>query len=120
MSQLQTYLDDKKIKPQTLLNRSTRIESEDEEATKAAAARAEHRKKQQNSNYGEANLAKPRSGRALSKRQLDTLLAGGATTKRVRAKLVRALASLAGEGADLAALRKLVAPVPEKKAAAAE
>jgi hypothetical protein len=120
MSQLESYLTSKKIKPQTVINRSARIELATEEDLKAADARAEHRAKAQNGNYGEANIAKPKSGRGLSPRQLETLMAGGATTKRARAKLVRALASLAGDGADVAELKKLVAPIPTKKEKAAE
>jgi hypothetical protein len=120
MSTLESYLTQKKIKPQTLLNKSAAIELAGDEDQELLAKRAEHRAKAQNGNYGEANLAKPKSGRGLSKLQLEELMAGKPASKRARAKLVRALAAIAGEGADLAALKKLVAPVPPKKDKSAE
>lgn len=118
MSNLATFISSKKIKPQTILNKSAALEAHGLEDLDLVAKRAAHRAKNQNGNYGEASLAKPKSGRGLSKAQLDTLLAGGASSKRARAKLVRVLAAISGT--DAAELKKMVAPVPPKKEKAAD
>ena len=103
MSALGTFLESKKIKPAALLAASNRLESRKPEDHALVAARLDAKT---NKKEGAAPIAKPKSGRGLSKKLLDAALAGGQITKRARAKTLRAAALLLEKAKDTAPTMK--------------
>lgn len=95
-STLKTFVDSKTLKPEAILAASNRLEAWGNDGRWAASQRAAKRRGQ-----GEAKpdpkvnkyeaIAKPASGRPISKQQLTYALDGKPLPKKVRAKIVRAV-----------------------------
>jgi len=92
MSALAAFLESKKLKSEAVYWASTRIESRGEEDHKLALARAA--KKGEKKEAGAEAIAKPKSGRGFSRKQLEAALAGKAITRRARAKVLRSVNAL--------------------------
>ena len=107
MSSLGTFLESKKIKPEALRWTSIRLEARGAEDLVLAGKRAERRqaKKEGSKEVGEP-IAKPKSGRGLTKKQLATALAGRPITRLARSKALRAVTAL---------LEKAKEPAPTMK-----
>jgi hypothetical protein len=91
MSALGSFLESKSIKTGALLAASRRLEARTPADHELVLKRDE---KKRTKKEGGEPIAKPRSGRGLSKKQLDAALAGKGLTKRARAKTLRALTAL--------------------------
>ena len=89
MSALSSFLESKNLKSESLFWASERIERQGDEDKKLAVARAEKRAKKDAA--GGEPIAKPKSGRGFSRKQLAAALAGQALTKKARAKVLRAV-----------------------------
>ena len=94
MSALSTFLESKKITVGSLLAASNRLEARSPEDHALVIARVDAKK---NKKEGAAPIAKPKSGRGVSKKIIDAALAGGSITKRARAKILRAASHLVVE-----------------------
>jgi hypothetical protein len=103
MSSLAAFLESKKLKSEAVYWASTRIEARSEEDHKLATARAA--KKEKKDPAAEA-IAKPKSGRGFSRKQLETALAGKAITRRARAKVLRSINALLEKAKQPAATMK--------------
>ena len=114
MSALGTFLESKKITVGSLLAASNRLETRSPEDHALVLARVEAKK---NKKEGAAPIAKPKSGRGVSKKIVDVALAGGAITKRARAKILRAATHLVVEKQKEAAptVKDLFGDEPVKK-----
>jgi hypothetical protein len=91
MSALSAFLESKKLKSESIFWASARIESRGEEDHKLAQARAERKAKK---DPAAAPVAKPKSGRGFTRKQLADALAGKALPKRARAKVLRSINAL--------------------------
>ncbi len=109
---LQDLLDSRNLTIDKVLRRSARLEAHDEADLELVDRRAAHRAEKQNGNYAAAGIAKPKSGRGLTRGQLASAVAGRALPRRVRAKLMRVLFQVVGDGVDAATLDHLVARRP--------
>jgi hypothetical protein len=93
MSQFGDYVRAKNLTADRIFYSSARIEGHRVEDRKLRVDREELRRKG-STDYAGAGVAKPRSGRGLSRRRIAAALAGQPQAPRVRAKLRRAVAAL--------------------------
>jgi hypothetical protein len=114
MSALSTFLESKKITVGSLLAASNRLETRTPEDHALVLARVDAKK---NKKEGAAPIAKPKSGRGVSKKIVDVAVAGGAITKRARAKILRAASHLVVEKKKEAAptMKDVFGDEPAKK-----
>jgi hypothetical protein len=120
MSALSAFLESKSLKSEAIFWASARVENRGEEDNKLATARAEKRAKKE---AGGEPIAKPKSGRGFSRKQLAEALAGKSLTKRGRAKMLRSINLLLEKAKQPAATMKDIfgeekAKVGESKVAA--
>lgn len=90
MSALQSFLDSKGLKKESLYWASQRLEGHDEASIAKAVARTSHKAAKKEGALPE----KPKSGRGFSLTHLEEALAGKALPKKVRGKFLRAANSL--------------------------
>ena len=105
MSALSAFLESKKLKSESIFWASARIELRGEEDHKLAIARAEKKAKK---DPAAAPVAKPKSGRGFSRKQLAEALEGKALPKRARAKILRSINTLLEKAKAPAATMKEV------------
>jgi hypothetical protein len=94
MSALSSFLESKKITVGSLLAASNRLEARGPEDHELARAREAARRDKKE---GAAPVAKPKSGRGVSKKIVDAALAGTSITRKARAKILRAASHLVVE-----------------------
>jgi hypothetical protein len=92
MSSLAAYLEKNQIKPVVLRRTSDRLEARSDADHDLARARVAQKGEKKE---GAAPVAKPKSGRGLSEKQLALALAGKAVTRRTRTKALRAASAIA-------------------------
>ena len=88
MSALSSFLESKSIKSEAIFWISIRIEGRTEEDYKLATDRAAKKEKK---DPAAPAIAKPKSGRGFSRKQLAEGLEGNALPKRARAKILRSI-----------------------------
>jgi len=125
MSRFAETIQAKSISPEQILRWSVRNEQHRAEDRAMRLRREELRRAGKPNGYAEAGIAKPRSGRPLSRWLVEAALAGRPLTPRVRTKLRRAITALAGEVSfeqlfgDVGTRRAQEAPAPHGEAAPA-
>ena len=99
MSKFAEYVQTKGLTAEKIFYSSARLERHRVEDRKLRVQRRKLRRSGQGAKsegYAEAGLAKPRSGRGVSRQRIDAALAGQPLPSMVRAKLVRAVAAMVG------------------------
>jgi hypothetical protein len=105
MSSLSAYLESKNIKPESLRRVSERLEARTDADRALASARAA-RKAEKDKKEAGPPIAKPKSGRGVTEKQLATALAGKPVTRRTRSKMLRAATALAEKAKEPAPTMK--------------
>ncbi|MCP3161613.1 hypothetical protein [Myxococcus qinghaiensis] len=93
MGAFQQFLTEKQIASDTLLRLSRQLEAQADTDRALKRKRSDKRREKdtQGKSYAELSLPKPKSGRGVSKQQLQAALADLPLPRRVRGKLVRAV-----------------------------
>jgi len=123
MGTFKQFLDEKQLKPETLVRLSGQLEARAEDDRKLAKQRSDKRrdKEQQAKPYAELGIGKPRSGRGVSVQQVTAALEDQPLPAKVRGKLVRAVnAVLSKKGGQPVDFKALFGEVPVRKGAAAK
>src|SRR5438045_2867354 len=94
MSTFSVFLEQKKITPPMILRASARLEAPGKEGRTLLRNRAAKRRTQPPQSYADAGLAKPESGRGRGAAHIRAALSDQPLPRKVRAKLVRAIAAL--------------------------
>ena len=97
MSKFAEYVQAKNLTVDKIFYSSQRLERHRVEDRKLRVQREELRRSGQGNKYAEAGVAKPRSGRGVSRQRIVAALAGEPLTSTVRAKLTRAVVALAAQ-----------------------
>jgi hypothetical protein len=112
MSQFATYVQEKNLSVDQIFYSSARIERHRVEDRDLRVRREALRRQGQGSAYADAGIAKPRSGRGVSRQRIAAALAGEPMAPRVRAKLARAVAALVNRrGVETPDVRQLFGDV---------
>ncbi len=123
MGTFKQFLDEKQLKPETLVRLSSQLEARAEDDRKLAKQRSDKRrdKEKQGKPYAELGLGKPKSGRGVSVQQVTAALEDQPLPPKVRGKLVRAVnAVLSKKGAQPVDFKALFGDVAVRKGAAAK
>ena len=112
MSQFASYVQEMNLSVDKIFYCSARIERHRVEDRNLRVRREALRRQGQGNGYGDAGVAKPRSGRGVSRQRIEAALAGHPLAPRVRAKLTRAVAALVTRtGGEMPDLRRLFGDV---------
>jgi hypothetical protein len=115
MNQFAEYVHAKNLTVDKIFYSSARLERHRVGDRKLRVRREELRRSGKGSSYAEAGVAKPRSGRGVSRQRIEAALAGQPLTSTVRAKLTRAVAALAGQsGGELPTSAQLFGDVQSR------
>jgi hypothetical protein len=123
MGTFKQFLDEKQLKPETLVRLSSQLEARAEDDRKLAKQRSDKRrdKEKQGKPYAELGLGKPKSGRGVSVQQVTAALEDQPLPPKVRGKLVRAVnAVLSKKGGQPVDFKALFGDVAVRKGAAAK
>lgn len=123
MGTFKQFLNDKQVKPETLVRLSSQLEARAEDDRKLAKQRSDKRrdKDKQGKPYAELGIGKPKSGRGVSVQQVNAALEDQSLPPKVRGKLVRAVnAALGKQGGPAVDFKALFGEVPARKGAAAK
>ncbi|MFY0568838.1 hypothetical protein ACN28E_34140 [Archangium lansingense] len=123
MGTFKQFLDEKQLKPETLVRLSNQLETRSEDDRKLAKQRSDKRrdKEKQTRPYAELSIGKPKSGRGVSVQQVTAALEDQPLPPKVRGKLVRAVnAVLSKKGGQPVDFKALFGEVPVRKGAAAK
>ncbi len=123
MGTFKQFLDEKQMKPETLVRLSSQLEARSEEDRKLVKRRSDKRrdKEKQGKPYAELGIGKPRSGRGVSVQQVTAALEDQPLPPKVRGKLVRAVnAVLSKKGGQPVDFKALFGEVPVRKGVAAK
>jgi hypothetical protein len=119
MTTLKTFLDSKSITPEQVFLASRRIEAGDNTSRALLLKRAQKRSNKElaTKKYDELGLTKPPAfGRGLTESAISVALVGKAQSRKVRAKVLRAVNTiLAQKKLDAADMKSLFAGVEVKK-----
>ncbi|WNG59075.1 hypothetical protein F0U59_33355 [Archangium gephyra] len=123
MGTFKQFLDEKQLKPETLVRLSSQLEARAEDDRKLVQQRSDKRrdKEKQTRPYAELGIGKPKSGRGVSVQQVNAALEDQPLPPKVRGKLVRAVnAVLSKKGGPAVDFKALFGDVPVRKGAAAK
>ncbi|MGZ3461676.1 MAG: hypothetical protein ACXU86_24560 [Archangium sp.] len=123
MGTFKQFLDEKQLKPETLVRVSSQLEARAEDDRKLAKQRSDKRrdKEKQGKPYAELGIGKPKSGRGVSVQQVSAALEDQPLPPKVRSKLVRAVnAVLSKKGGQPVDFKALFGEVPARRGAAAK
>lgn len=123
MGTFKQFLDEKQLKPETLVRLSSQLEARAEDDRKLAKQRSDKRrdKEKQGKPYAELGIGKPKSGRGVSVQQVGAALEDQPLPPKVRGKLVRAVnAVLTRKGGQPVDFKVLFGEVSPRKGAAAK
>jgi hypothetical protein len=118
MSEFAKYVQSKNLTVERIFHCSARIEGHSVADRNLRVQREGLRRDGKGGKYADAGVAKPRSGRGVSRQRIEAALAGQPLAARVRGKLVRALAALGAASADELDVRKLFGDVHARHAPA--
>lgn len=123
MGTFKQFLDEKQLKPETLVRLSGQLEARAEDDRKLAKQRSDKRRDNENKTkpYAELGIGKPKSGRGVSVQQVTAALEDKPLPAKVRGKLVRAVnAVLSKKGGQPVDSQALFGEVPVRKGTAAK
>ena len=123
MGTFKQFLDQKQLKPETLVRLSGQLEARAEDDRKLAKQRSDKRRDNENKTkpYAELGIGKPKSGRGVSVQQVTAALEDKPLPAKVRGKLVRAVnAELSKKGGQPVDSQALFGEVPVRKGTAAK
>lgn len=101
-----------------LVAKSNEVEALQDEDLALVAKRAEKRAKTPDQGYDKLGIAKPRTGRGVTKLQVEAALADKPIPRRARAKALRAVnAMLKAKGKDAVDIKTLFAKVESRRGA---
>lgn len=123
MGTFKQFLDEKQLKPETLVRLSNQLEARAEDDRKLALQRSGKRRDKENQGkpYAELGIGKPKSGRGVSVQQVTAALEDQPLPPKVRGKLVRAVnAVLSKKGGQPVDFKALFGEVPVREGAASK
>lgn len=123
MGTFKQFLDEKQLKPETLVRLSGQLEARAEDDRKLAKQRSDKRRDNEKKTkpYAELGIGKPKSGRGVSVQQVTAALEDKPLPPKVRGKLVRAVnAVLSKKGGQPVDSQALFGEVPVRKGTAAK
>ncbi|MFN0063940.1 MAG: hypothetical protein ACKVPX_15645 [Myxococcaceae bacterium] len=95
MGTFKSFIEAQKLSVDAIAQTSSRLEASSGEGRALATKRHAKRRTEAQKSYADAGLAKPPTGRGISARHVQAAIADEPLPRKVRTKLVRAVAELA-------------------------